>query len=447
LTLGSALAALSLTMPTAAGAVAGDIDTSFSGDGRQLTSFSNGEADDVAYDAVVDGNGRIVVVGESDQSAQNRGLDFAIARYNPDGTYDDSFSGDGRRLVSFGENGDDRARGVAIDPNGRIVVVGHVRKPGGAVFFGIARLKGNGVLDDSFDENGLRLTAFDKSFLDSRATDVAVQPNGKIIAVGVSDQNKTGKDFAFARYLDDGSYDAGFSKDGRRTVPFTKLDRWDQANAVALQPNGRIVAAGFHNFTYTGSMAMVRLNPNGTLDTGFTGDGKKVFFGNPIGTATANDVTIRPSGKILVAGYRYLSGTGSDFALARLHSDGTLDSSLSGDGKQTQDFFGFADEAQAVLVQDNYYNLVGSADYSNSFPQDYDFAIARFSSHDGSLDTTYKGGGLLTTYFDNGNLDDIANAVVPLADPTATLLVGSSVQPGKGNDFALVSLKSEQDKP
>ena len=194
--------------------------------------------------------------------------DFAVARYNPNGTLDTTFSGDGKQTTDFG--GYEQANAVAIQLNGKIVVVGYSANNSttqGAAF-ALARYNPNGSLDTSFSGDGKQAIGSD---FDS-ATAVAIQANGKIVAVGICCGYHGGEDFAIARFNLNGSLDPTF---GFQTTSFRDSNG---ANAVAIQPNGKIVVAGDTTsdiFRAPYNYALARYNTNGTLDTTFSGDGKQ----------------------------------------------------------------------------------------------------------------------------------------------------------------------------
>jgi len=167
-------------------------------------------------------DGRIVTAGMKDD-------DFAVARYNRDGSLDTSFDSDGKVTTDFGV-AVDAARGVALHPDGRIVAAGF----GGD--FVLARYNSDGSLDTSFDSDGKLITDFGAF---NPATDVAIHPDGGIVAAGFSGDDEF--DFALARYRRDGTLDTSFDSDGKVTTNFGTSD---VAQAVAIQPDGRIVAAG-----------------------------------------------------------------------------------------------------------------------------------------------------------------------------------------------------------
>ncbi len=327
----------------------GSLDTSFSGDGRQTTDFGGF---DQATGVALQGDGKIVAVGGGGADD-----DVALARYNPNGSLDPSFSGDGRQMTDFG--GFDDANGVALQADGKIVAVG--RAPEGD--FALARYTANGSLDPTFSGDGKQTTDF--GGFGEGATGVALLGDGKIVAVGDGGPDFFAGDFALARYNPNGSLDPSFSGDGKQTTDFGDFDR---ARGVALQGDGKIVAVGMA-FSVDNNFALARYNPNGSLDPTFSGDGKQTTdFG---GFDQANGVALRGDGKIVVVGDA--GGFPSDFALARYNPDGSLDTSLSGDGQQTTDFGGDSDAAFGVALQgDGKIVAVGGGG------ADEDFALARY---------------------------------------------------------------------
>ncbi len=191
-----------------------------------MTSFRNSS---VANAVAIQPNGKIVVAGETTNDAFNGTPDYALARYNTNGTLDTTFSGDGKQVTSI----EGQAYGVGIQSSGKIVVVGS----GGTE--AVARYNPNGTLDTSFAGDGK------SGFGGGLANAVAIQANGKIVVAGdAGGRGPTGDDFALARYNPNGSFDTSFSGDGKLRTNFGNLD---VANGVAIQPDGRIVAVGFTN--------------------------------------------------------------------------------------------------------------------------------------------------------------------------------------------------------
>jgi uncharacterized delta-60 repeat protein len=355
----------SLVFSAAAMAAAGDPDPTFSGDGKQRTDFGAvGAGASGAAAAVRQADGKIVAVGGADEN-------FLVARYNLDGSLDSSFSGDGRTQTNFGAS--DGATDVALQGN-KIVVVGFSGEQEGHFgAFALARYNPDGSLDTNFSGDGKQTTDFFVGSFGEEANGVALQ-GGKIVAVGTD-----GAGFALARYNLNGSLDTSFSGDGKQTTNFV-----GGANGVAIQADGKIVAVGG-----SGDFALARYNSNGSLDTSFSGDGKQTTdFG---GFDRARGVALQGDGKIVAVG-----GFG-DFALARYNPDGSLDTSFSGDGLQTTDFlFGDGDQANDVAIQAN--GRIVAVGLAAGGATGNDFGLARYNTN-GSLDTSFSGDGRKRTSF------------------------------------------------
>ena len=412
-------------------AAPGDLDPTFSGDGKQTTDFLPGGISD-ATATVRQPDGKIVAVGSVFRrtSGDSSISDFALARYNPNGTLDSSFSGDGRKTTDFAGI-DDGAAGVALQGDGKIVVVGRTGfgSPFGDTFdFAVARYNPNGSLDSSFSGDGKQTASFGESDV---AKGVVVQGDGKIVAVGntCNGNPDTTCDFALARFNSNGSLDTTFSGDGEQTADLGDIDI---ADATTVQGDGKIVVVGNVSQLATGAtdFALARFDSSGALDTSFSGDGEQTTdFGGS--NDRAHGVAVQADGKIVVAGER--SSGSDDFALARYNPDGSLDASFSGDGKQTTDFGG-SDAANAVALRGGKIVLAGTGSLGGT--RGSDFALARYNP-DGSLDTTFSGDGKLTTDFGTG---DAANAVVLQGD--GKIVAAGRGAGGGGYAFALARYRA-----
>jgi uncharacterized delta-60 repeat protein len=410
-----------VVFPAVGQATPGDLDVAFSGDGKQTTDFPFGGISD-ATATVRQSDGKIVAVGGvlRSTSGDSSISDFALARYNPNGTLDASFSGDGKQTTDFAGI-DDEAAGVALQSDGKVVVVGRTGfgSPFGNSFdFAVARYNPNGSLDTSFAGDGKQTASFGESDV---AKGVAVQGDGKIIAVG-NDCNgnpDTTCDFALARFNPNGSLDTTFSGDGKQTADLGDIDI---AGATRVQGDGKIVVVGDVSQLPSGAtdFALTRFNPDGSLDTSFSGDGKQTTDFGSSGDR-AHGVAIQADGKIVAAG-ESLGGSGFDFALARYNSNGSLDTSFSGDGKQTTDSGGSEAASGVKLQSDGKIVAVGS--------DDADFALARYNPN-GSLDTTFSGDGKQTTDFGGS---DGARGVALQADDK---IVAAGIAGGNGSSFAV----------
>ena len=317
----------------------GSLDTSFSGDGKQTTDFGDPHygTDFGAYDVALQPDGNIVAVGRSGNG------DFALARYDAtDGSLDTSFSGDGKETTDLG--GWEHGRAVAIQ-NGKIVVAG-TSLHGADGNFALARYNPDGSLDTSFSGDGIQTSDFGVRH-DAHA--VAIQADGKIVVAGVSDSDDG--NFALARYNDDGTLDPSFSGDGWQTTDFGGRD---YGHSMALGADGRIVVAGESAVDF----ALARYNPDGTLDTSFSGDGKTTTdFG---GLDRAFDLALQPDGKIVAAGTH--NGT---FALARYEGESTSGTAPTNSAPPT--ISGTATEGAALAVNPPGGTWTGSAPIERTY--------------------------------------------------------------------------------
>jgi uncharacterized delta-60 repeat protein len=305
----------------------GNLDTTFSGDGKQTIAFNQGGYKrDAATAVVIDASGRIVLAGYAERNYW-RDYDFGVARLTTNGNLDLTFSGDGKQTIAFnqGGNGEDAASGVALDSLGRIVVVGTAQfNSTGNYDFGVARLTANGALDTAFSGDGKKIVWFDLggSGLD-RARTVALDGVGRIVVAGEVQSGPGDYDFGVARLTANGTLDTTFSGDGKQTIAFNQGGTGDDvASAVAIDSLGRIVVAGTVQRNSTGDydFGVVRLKANGNLDFSFSGDGKQTIAFNQGGNRSdgVSAVAIDSLGRIVVAGFVTLDNGDKDFGIVRL---------------------------------------------------------------------------------------------------------------------------------
>jgi uncharacterized delta-60 repeat protein len=201
----------------------GDPDSTFGAQGKVRTDFAG--KFDVATDLTILPNGRIVAAGYGTDASDV--IQFAVARYLANGDPDPSFSGDGKRLVDLA-GAQDSAYGVAVQDDGKVVVAGRSADPTPASRFAVARLKAGGDLDPTFSGDGKVLTAFPGYDFDT-ANDVAIQDDGKVLVVGeVRAETSRGlpqpSDFGIVRYKPGGALD-GTMGASRPTSPGTATPR------------------------------------------------------------------------------------------------------------------------------------------------------------------------------------------------------------------------------
>lgn len=358
---------------------------------------------------------KIVVAGAIVGETQ----DFGVVQFLPDGSLDTAFGTDGVTLTDFG--GDyDQPRGAVLQSDGKIVLAGYATVSG-VELFGVARYNIDGSIDSSFGTGGLITTSF-PSAVASVAQALALQHDGKVVVVGYRFDSSSNGVFALARYNVDGSLDTSFGAGGLVTTGFGA--DLDLGQGVAVQASdGKIVAAGVTDSTGNQTFALARYNTNGSLDTSF-GTGGKVTTSFGAGDHIGYAVIIQTDGKIVVAGSATTGSPSLSFALARYNTDGSLDTSFGTGGKVTTSFGTDADEAYAVALQtDGKIIAAGRTDTNNDSCTD--FALVRYNTN-GSLDTGFGTGGLAKTDFEdpeNPNTDQIQAIVV--MDDDKIMAVGS----------------------
>lgn len=303
----------------------GRLDPDFSHDGKAMTDASGGKGPlqpSGAYAAALDSHGRIVAAGMATSDVV-RGR-IALVRYRPTGRLDPSFGSHGIVRTAF-PGGARRARGVAIDSGGRIVIAGLAAND-----FALARYLPNGRLDRSFGTDGRVTTSFSDGA--DEATSLGIDGSGRIVAAGYTQPQGQSPDFALARYLPDGRLDRSFGIKGKVS---TDLGGRDLGRSLAIDSRGRMVVVGESGKRHDHRFALARYLNDGSLDASFGGDGEVMTAFN--GQARAAAVAMSPRHRIVAAG-RLGGGGIRRFALARYAQDGRLDHRFSGNGKVTTAF-------------------------------------------------------------------------------------------------------------
>lgn len=351
----------------------GSLDPSFAGKGWTLSTIAERSTDVLTLK-----EGSIIVVLEINRSST------VLARYLPNGTLDNSFGTNGYSEASHMWNAS-----AVLQSDGKIVVLGRFLDVDNNYWFSVARYHPDGSFDNSFDGDGkLLLNLGEGEF----PTSIAIQNDGKILVAG----GVSGFDFVIARLNPDGSLDNTFDGDGKVFTVFNSGG--GRANAIALQSDGKIILAGQTRNSSTGSydFAVARYHPNGSLDNTFDEDGKVTTdFGY---TDLAFSVTLQNDGKIIASGsadnpHPVTDDVDNDFALARYHPDGSLDNTFDEDGKVTTDLYD-SETATSVVLHNN--KIIVSGTSYDDDDDSSDLGLARYNL-DGSLDITFDGDGKVTT--------------------------------------------------
>jgi uncharacterized delta-60 repeat protein len=401
----------------------GDLDSTFGNGGRVTTDFAGNR--DQAFALALQSDGKIVAAGSAIVSGAQP--DFALARYNSDGSLDSTFGSGGKVTTDFG--GNDQAVAVAIQPDGKIVAVGATCAnatqgcdvlTGSGYDFAIARYNSNGTLDSSFGSGGKVTTDFHGGM--DIATSLVIQADGRIVVAGSACTDSSmmcalsgGVQFALARYNSDGSLDSSFGTGGKIT---TTVRNFGSILAVALQTDGKLIAAGLAFGQSDSDFELVRYNSDGSLDSSFGAGGKVNTDFNSSGSGSGlNDaavgLAIQQDGKIIAAG---ASETNTpdffyNWSIARYNQNGSLDASFGIGGKVSTGLSGNDDQAGSVMIQPDGKILVGGMAggfvtiSTNSLSvidqgstMGSDFALVRYNTN-GSQDTSFGTGGKVTTDF------------------------------------------------
>ena len=391
------VAGYSLSNPTNDFALArlnvdGSLDTSFGKGGKVTTDFNSG--DDIARSVVIQSDGKIVVAGYSDLHKNNGDYDFAVARYNTNGTLDSTFGTGGKVTIPIGNSlwGGDYAYKVGLGSDGSIIVSGSCATLSGSNTksrdFAIAKLNSNGSLDSTFSADGIATTTVGNA--DDQGLSNYVYPDGKILVGGWSESYVNGisrLDYSMVRFNADGNLDSSFGNLGK--IPETVGTNPGMGWSMAVQSDGKIIQAG------TG-YNIQRYNTDGTIDTSFGNSGSVAPIDN---TGYASALLCDAEGKILVGGGTAADGFSSygDFFFARFNADGSLDTTFNQTGSLKIDFDGGRDYLfDMKLRSDGVIVAAGFTEKNNKV----DLAVALIGTQNGDslagtikIDKIYGNGG------------------------------------------------------
>lgn len=378
----------------------GSLDISFNNSGHiRCSSSPIGGADSM----LIQPDGKIVVLGHQilQPTPGVYNSQFILQRFTADGMIDTSFGTDGIIITTFGF-GYNTPRAMALQPDGKIIAVG-------ASFdnrFGIVRYNVNGQLDTTFDGDGKVTTSFGTGTY-GWPNFVSVHADGKILVAGIS-ANLTGvsvTNFAVARYNTNGSLDTSYDTDGKATNQFAAADLSLIVTSILEQPNGKFLVTTTetpNSYTYgmTDNFTTRSYNPDATIDTAFGTNGK-VSTAVQEGYNRSKMATLQPDGKILVAGFSHVSlSEQNDFNVVRYTSNGALDPSFDSDGKVFTAFDSSNDEMAVLLLQpDGKFIGVGT---KRNAPANQngtkDIALSKYNSN-GSLDNSFGISGKVVSVF------------------------------------------------
>jgi uncharacterized delta-60 repeat protein len=422
---------LALLPASPAGAIAeGDLDRSFDTDGQVSTPI--GPGDDAPNAVALQRDGKIVVAGY----ATFANKDIEVGRYRPNGALDPNFGSGGLVGTAIGP-GDEAANAIAIQPDGKIVVAGYAFNDGGNEDIAVVRYLPNGSPDSGFGVGGVA------TFGIGAGTDIgnaiAIQPDGKIVVAGYF-FNGLNDDMAVVRFTRKGAIDTMFGAGGFQTTTGQLGSNHDRANGVAVQPDGRIVLAGFTTYA-NDDTTLVRYTKAGALDSGFgVGGIKDVDAGRD---DRANAIRILPGGKIMTAGFNHQSIPGQEpddpptlvetSDLLRFRADGTPDPGFGVDGMWQHDpSFGSGGASDLVLQPDgkiliahsSFGPIVERVNAGGTLDPTFDPFASVFVSHLGSALAIQRDGRALVTGMTSNGEFGISRFIVDRTAPWGARVIG-----------------------
>jgi uncharacterized delta-60 repeat protein len=437
----------------------GSLDNSFGSGGKAIVPhFSTGGGDyDNALGLALDTSGRLVLAGSASDYVSGYGYThrFAVARLNANGSLDSSFGSGGQTTVSFSTGGYDNSNavGLALDASGRLVVAGTAYGYSDGSRFAVTRLNGDGSLDSSFGSGGKTTISYGSY---SYVVGVALDASGRVVVAGTYYPDTAAvASIAVTRLGSNGSLDASWGSGGRVTTAIPGGTSSDYAtNMTITQPDGKIIVVGTSygpGPTFTPRLAVARYNSDGSLDGTF-GSGGKAVFDNVSGLfLSPSAVSVDGSGHILVAGSSAVFAYNpSNFAVVRLNSDGSPDTTFGSGGRailphfSTGSYYEYDSVSGVALDAGGHVVLAGSA--SGNFSGGYGsrFAVARLNA-DGSLDSSFGSGGETTISFGGGSyISDEASGVA--LDASGRIVVAGDsydVTRYTGRHFAVTRLNAD----
>jgi len=398
--------------------ISGSFDTSFNSTGFVETIFSTGE--NIIFDLALQSNGKIVAVGVDNFAINNN---FAIARYLSDGKLDTSFNTTGRAALDLNSNNDD-ARAVAIQSNGKIIVAGYTTPGGGDFDFALVRFNSNGTLDSTFGTSGITILDINSASADDLIYDIALDSQDRIIAVGRT-QTGSNVDAVAVRFTSNGALDTSFGTSGVTRINSDTSNEY--ARSIKIDSSGNLLIGGYKSGATYLQPAVWKLNSAGVFDSAwsaatgagdariqeiiFDQDGNLVAVGDSIkvsnvaftawklnpsdltpvsgfgtggvvthsigsGNAFALAIASARDGKLILGG-QAVGTANEDFALARISlADGSLDASFADAGIKIAPIGSNEDLITSLLVQSDGWIIAGG--YADNNVDKRNFAIARF---------------------------------------------------------------------
>ncbi len=400
----------------------GQLDKSFNSTGivtTTLTGTGGIGMSGTAYSTLIQKDGKIVTVGTMRDGSQSF---FCVMRYNQNGTIDSTFGIKGIDTTAIGYTDEEAFCGL-LQPDGKIIAAGYtsIGGAGSQRNFALVRYNTDGSRDSTFGANGIVMTAIGKS--DDEIFSAALQADGKIIAAGYSYTSISNQNvfvIAAARYNSNGTLDNTFGANGTLTEALEisgTLQKYTEAKSVAVQSDSSIVLGGYTGDGSQNYFALLRFTPNGNLDNSFGSNGISLTSVGGVND-DINSIAIQKDGKIIAGGYSEVVSQTTDeydFALVRYNTDGSVDKTFGSNGAAVNSIGHKSDEINSVAIQSD--GKIVAAGFSEGNAYEYLFALARYNSN-GSLDNSFGTNGITTSvigaYGNSG--DDKAQSVAIQSD-------------------------------
>lgn len=401
---------------------AGTLDPTFGDGGKVVTSIGAGA--DKAYGVALQADNKIVVAGFS--FSVDTGNDFVLVRYNEDGSLDETFGVGGIVKTDVQLGSDDIAYDLAIQADGKIVVAGSSDN-GSNRDAALVRYNTDGSLDLTFGTDGVVLTDFE----DGKADEIKVVKihnlTGNIVVGGSAVISTTKSKPVVARYLSNGDLDVSFETDGIRLLWIDPLDYQYlfSVEDLVVQASGKITAVGWRDYpdiSWSADYWAGRINADGTMDVTFSGDGVNHYNGGFNANDKAYSMILNPDNSFHFSGGGHVTTLKYDFTLFSITAGGAV-----GPGAGTTDYGTLLNDVSYAVAKDldGAFVMAGSTG-DNTYK---DFAISRLTPAF-SLDPSFSGDGKLTTDFGGAAFNEAFDMLIQLDNKI--LAVGYT-----GNDFAL----------
>ncbi len=439
-----------LTTTTFVSGQAGSLDSSFGSGGKfvggNVIAAGNVYTGVEKLDVAVQTDGKIVVAGTVNRR-------FAVFRFNADGSPDQAFGASGSQIIDIYPGLSSSANALAIQPDGKIVAAGATSIPNFSLVnqtdFAIVRFNADGSLDNSFGNGDGRIAPNGGAF--DRVTKIVLQTDGKILLTGDlldrrGSQVYVGRNLYAMRLLTNGAPDTSFGSGGAASAPSFNESAGlcqfcgDSAQSLVLQPDGKVVVIGMVNgfsnaLSFYKGLGIVRFLPDGQLDNSFGAGGKLATVISSSGNAPPVDynftsVALQADGKIVVGGNGKPAGSLSDFAVFRYTPTGELDATFDGDGKVLFSIEAGNDSINDIRIQRNGKIVaVGESSLLVNSQNITNFAVARFNAN-GAPDVTFDGDGKAITDIGSGDLDSISRAAI---QPDGKIVAAGFTAPNNGS--------------